>query len=512
MADDAAACCGAAAELAALKTKFADWKARAKTGVEQQRAQLADATAELALAKEAKTAARDAAAAAKHDAAAARLLADALAARCVLLHAAAAAGPGAPLWASLREARGMATAAETAAATLRSQARSDAAAAATLVEVQREFERYKARSATTLSLTAGNLQELAAQSDAAAAEAERLREQLREATAALGTKDRTIAALEAQLEEAAGGLLALQAQLEDTRDAFADQVARGARAGDAAADGGGGARGPDGEAASRDDAPGRGGGVGGGGRAGGGPTADEVRAAADAELDALAAAHADEVQSMQLELTTLRMRLASLQAKAAPPPTGGGKGAATAKDGDDDYVGTLLNQLADARKAAQASRDDAASKQRAIERLEAKLTVIEGGGRAGRHSGGGGGGGVTVEELQRQLAVKAEQLWEANQELLQLRALSARGGGFGTRGSASGLGGPGAGGRGGAGGGAALADPQQQAYLRSVLVKLFCAQHDAVRGSLLPVVATMLQLTTDDLRQIYHANPEWRAP
>jgi hypothetical protein len=52
-------------------------------------------------------------------------------------------------------------------------------------------------------------------------------------------------------------------------------------------------------------------------------------------------------------------------------------------------------------------------------------------------------------------------------------------------------------------------DAQQQSYFRSVLVKLLCARTDDVKSSLMPVLTTIAQLDSNDLRQIYGANPGW---
>ncbi|CUI15605.1 Hypothetical protein, putative [Bodo saltans] len=91
-----------------------------------------------------------------------------------------------------------------------------------------------------------------------------------------------------------------------------------------------------------------------------------------------------------------------------------------------------------------------------------------------------------ISELELQVSTLSEQLWVANNVILENKAKrSTDKTGKSTEG-------------------------QQSSYLKSIVVKLLCEKSDAVRSNLVPVLATLLVLDPEDLRSIYTANPAWR--
>lgn len=127
-----------------------------------------------------------------------------------------------------------------------------------------------------------------------------------------------------------------------------------------------------------------------------------------------------------------------------------------------------------------------------VQALEKKLAVAT---PAVTHSNAASGGpasgsGVAapsrLRELEQQVAALSEQLWAANNALLETKSQKRSDGGGRHGGS-----------------------QQVSAYLRSIMVKLLCERSDDVRANLIPVLTTLLQLEADDLRLIYTANPGW---
>jgi hypothetical protein len=50
---------------------------------------------------------------------------------------------------------------------------------------------------------------------------------------------------------------------------------------------------------------------------------------------------------------------------------------------------------------------------------------------------------------------------------------------------------------------------QQNAYMKAILVKLLCSQNTEVKSSLMPVLATLFKMNSEELRAVYTANPSW---
>lgn len=90
-----------------------------------------------------------------------------------------------------------------------------------------------------------------------------------------------------------------------------------------------------------------------------------------------------------------------------------------------------------------------------------------------------------IATLEQQVKSLSEQLWVANNAILETKAKRAS-----EKGGKSGEG-------------------QQMSYLKSIVVKLLCEKGDDVRSNLVPVLATLLFLDAEDLRAIYTANPTW---
>lgn len=93
-----------------------------------------------------------------------------------------------------------------------------------------------------------------------------------------------------------------------------------------------------------------------------------------------------------------------------------------------------------------------------------------------------------VIELEQQISALSEQLWVANNVILENKA-KRNSDKVGSGKSSEG---------------------QQSSYLKSIVVKLLCEKSDAVQANLVPVLATLLFLEPEDLRSIYTANPSWR--
>eukprot|EP01064_Diplonema_japonicum_P008239 TRINITY_DN1571_c3_g1_i1.p2 TRINITY_DN1571_c3_g1~~TRINITY_DN1571_c3_g1_i1.p2 ORF type:complete len:399 (+),score=104.20 TRINITY_DN1571_c3_g1_i1:1704-2900(+) len=54
-----------------------------------------------------------------------------------------------------------------------------------------------------------------------------------------------------------------------------------------------------------------------------------------------------------------------------------------------------------------------------------------------------------------------------------------------------------------------LSHAQQQSYLRGVLINFLTARTDDMKGNLMPLLATLLQLSPAELKSIYLVNPDW---
>jgi hypothetical protein len=91
-----------------------------------------------------------------------------------------------------------------------------------------------------------------------------------------------------------------------------------------------------------------------------------------------------------------------------------------------------------------------------------------------------------IVDLEQQVSTLSEQLWVANNVILENKAKRST--------DKSGK----------------SSEGQQSSYLKSIVVKLLCEKTDTVRSNLVPVLATLLFLEPEDLRSIYTANPTWR--
>jgi hypothetical protein len=91
-----------------------------------------------------------------------------------------------------------------------------------------------------------------------------------------------------------------------------------------------------------------------------------------------------------------------------------------------------------------------------------------------------------IVDLEQQVSALSEQLWAANNVILENKAKRST--------DKSGK----------------SSEGQQSSYLKSIVVKLLCEKTDTVRSNLVPVLATLLFLEPEDLRSIYTANPTWR--
>ncbi|KAJ9438246.1 hypothetical protein DIPPA_08731 [Diplonema papillatum] len=54
-----------------------------------------------------------------------------------------------------------------------------------------------------------------------------------------------------------------------------------------------------------------------------------------------------------------------------------------------------------------------------------------------------------------------------------------------------------------------LSQVQQQSYLKSVIVSFLTAKGDEVKAGLIPILATLIQLTPPEIKSIYKQNPTW---
>jgi DNA repair exonuclease SbcCD ATPase subunit len=388
-----------------------------------------------------------------------------------------------------------------------------AAAKAETERIKAEFDKYKSQSSKALKLTSTSGDELIKKVTAAQQNEQRALHTIADLESALTSKDRTIQVVEERYEAAMAQLATAQRRSEDLADEL-DDLKRAANhsrsfrfATSAGRDGGEACDAVDASAAeaalraAREEAE----------------MAAEVRLRE--EMEALAANYRDDIQQKDVELVQLRVRLAQLMAKSGAAHAPSPSGAAGGSSHDDPYTETLRTQLAEARNAADTLRLERDQMQAQIRRLHAQVEVKS------RNASAGGGCGapngpsanafntdanqalsaLSPDELRRQLLMKSEQLWDANQQIVQLRATLRTH--ANQKSSSSPIGG-----RKGLGFAAASNDEQgqQQAqYTRAVLLNFFTAKSEEVRGGLVPVMATLLQLTTEELKAIYKANPDW---
>ena len=100
-----------------------------------------------------------------------------------------------------------------------------------------------------------------------------------------------------------------------------------------------------------------------------------------------------------------------------------------------------------------------------------------------------------VYDLEEQLLSISDQLWKANQQVHDLKAeLSSKkstteGGSHKDSDS--------------------NANGAQQTYMKAILLKLLCSQNTEVKSGLMPVLATLFKLSSEELRAVYCANPSW---
>jgi DNA repair exonuclease SbcCD ATPase subunit len=388
-----------------------------------------------------------------------------------------------------------------------------AAAKAETERIKAEFDKYKSQSSKALKLTSTSGDELIKKVTAAQQNEQRALQTVADLESALTSKDRTIQVVEERYEAAMAQLATVQRRSEDLADEL-DDLKRSANhsrsfrfATSAGRDGGEACDAVDASAAeaalraAREEAE----------------MAAEVRLRE--EMEALAANHRDDIQQKDVELVQLRVRLAQLMAKSGATHAPSSSGAAGGSSHDDPYTETLRTQLADARSAADTLRLERDQMQAQVRRLHAQVEVKSRNASAGGGSGAPNGpsanafntdanqalSALSPDELRRQLLMKSEQLWDANQQIVQLRATLRTH--ANQKSSSSPIGG-----RKGLGFAAASNDEQgqQQAqYTRAVLLNFFTAKSEEVRGGLVPVMATLLQLTTEELKAIYKANPDW---
>jgi hypothetical protein len=388
-----------------------------------------------------------------------------------------------------------------------------AAAKAETERIKAEFDKYKSQSSKALKLTSTSGDELIKKVTAAQQNEQRALQTVADLESALTSKDRTIQVVEERYEAAMAQLATAQRRSEDLADEL-DDLKRAANhsrsfrfATSAGRDGGEACDAVDASAAeaalraAREEAE----------------MAAEVRLRE--EMEALAANYRDDMQQKDVELVQLRVRLAQLMAKSGATHAPSPSGAAGGSSHDDPYTETLRTQLAEARNAADTLRLERDQMQAQIRRLHAQVEVKSRNASAGGGSGAPNGpsanafntdanqalSALSPDELRRQLLMKSEQLWDANQQIVQLRATLRTH--ANQKSSSSPIGG-----RKGLGFAAASNDEQgqQQAqYTRAVLLNFFTAKSEEVRGGLVPVMATLLQLTTEELKAIYKANPDW---
>lgn len=117
------------------------------------------------------------------------------------------------------------------------------------------------------------------------------------------------------------------------------------------------------------------------------------------------------------------------------------------------------------------------------------------GGQSAGSKGSGSADAATkrVHELERQVASLTDQLWAANNAMLESKALKREMASSNRHSVAS----------------SRDAAPQVSTYLKSIIVKLLCEKNDEVKANLVPVLTTLLQLDTDELRAIFSSNPGW---
>eukprot|EP00758_Cryptobia_borreli_P003888 Tbor_TRINITY_DN4042_c0_g1::TRINITY_DN4042_c0_g1_i1::g.11705::m.11705 len=111
-----------------------------------------------------------------------------------------------------------------------------------------------------------------------------------------------------------------------------------------------------------------------------------------------------------------------------------------------------------------------------------------------------------VYNLEKKTSELSEQLWKANHKLLDYRekeeSLSSP-----DRNKYNSISGPSY--KVGSCSDSENVDKSRELYLRAILVKMLCAKTDDVKSSLLPVIASIVSLSDNDLVSIYSAHPSW---
>ena len=404
-----------------------------------------------------------------------QLWADFLDSRCTVLSRAACMS--APVtWSALKEVRTKVIALQHELSAASQQSSSEGRLKEQIQRIQSEFDKYKARSESALQLLNDEVDELQQTSKEKDEQIQSMQQDMKATQDEFHLRDQTIATLENQLEDAAEGLLKLQTELQDAKDAHVQPECQhdnlltiGAR--DHFND-----NYDDGEAHAE--------------------AIQNLTAEHNAVTAAMAEHHNAEMQTLQSELMMLRMRVAMFQSKSSN----------SSSHSDDAYVTTLLQQLEEAQNRMRDVEMRLKEQSNDNERLKAQIAILEGkakGHSAGMHTANTASKNMNVEDLHRMLIAKSEQLWQANQEVLQLRAIAAASQQQQNQSSLRGA-------SGSSGGRSSGIDAAQSAYLRAILVKIFCEEDERLKGALMPVLATVVQWSTEELRAIYHANPEWR--
>eukprot|EP00658_Telonema_sp_P-2_P027767 TRINITY_DN21388_c0_g1_i1.p1 TRINITY_DN21388_c0_g1~~TRINITY_DN21388_c0_g1_i1.p1 ORF type:complete len:202 (+),score=50.08 TRINITY_DN21388_c0_g1_i1:102-707(+) len=98
-----------------------------------------------------------------------------------------------------------------------------------------------------------------------------------------------------------------------------------------------------------------------------------------------------------------------------------------------------------------------------------------------------------IYDLEEQLLSISEQLWRANQQMHDMKADAAKKP-IKEKTTAN---------------EDAAGNFQQNAYMKAILLKLLCSQNTEVKSSLMPVLATLFKMNSEELRAVYTANPSW---
>ena len=88
-----------------------------------------------------------------------------------------------------------------------------------------------------------------------------------------------------------------------------------------------------------------------------------------------------------------------------------------------------------------------------------------------------------IRELEKQTQSMSDQIWNLSHQVLEMKAREQKN----TAGAPS---------------------EQHTNYLRSILVKILCSKDD-VRGSIMPVLSSLVHFSDEDLKEVYGSNPNW---